>query len=59
LRVSANGVELKDYWDSSHNPNSSNASLAEFLAGALHGEIAYRIGSKELAEALAYAKTLI
>ncbi|MCX6117753.1 MAG: hypothetical protein NT027_09440 [Proteobacteria bacterium] len=59
LQVDKDGVVFKEYWDSSRDPNRSTATLAEFVDGALNSEVKFRIGDKELEEALGYARDLL
>lgn len=58
LRISKEGVELKEYWDPGKNPNVSNCTLKDFLAGSLHDEINANMNAGVLGEALESARKI-
>ncbi len=43
---------FKDWWDPGHDPNRTEASVPDFLAGKLHSEIERELGRSVLEEAL-------
>ncbi len=43
---------FKDWWDPGHDPNRTEASVPDFLAGKLHAEIERELGRSVLEEAL-------
>jgi len=45
-------VIYKDWWDSGHDPNRTEASVPEFLGGALHDTVVRELGQAVLDEAL-------
>lgn len=58
LDFDGNLVVFKDWWDPGHDPNRSEATVPEFLAGKLHQEIIGELGETILAEALAAVEAL-
>ncbi len=52
LEFDGNRVIFKDWWDPGHDPNRSEATVTEFLAGKLHAEIERELGQGVLEEAI-------
>ncbi len=55
---SPNKVVYKDWSDSGHDPNRTEMTVAEFLAGKMHYEIKQEMGHRILKEALATVERL-
>lgn len=53
LIFDGNKIVFKDWWDPGHDPNRSEATVADFLGGSLHEEIRRELGESVLNEALA------
>ena len=58
LIFDGNKIIYKDWWDPGHDPNRTEASIAEFFDGALHAEIEKELGRVVLDEALATVEML-
>jgi hypothetical protein len=52
LEFDGTRVIFKNWWDPGHNPNRSEATVPEFLAGKLHGDIERELGRGVLEEAI-------
>ena len=53
LEFTGTKMIFKDWWDSGHDPNRTEATVAEFLGGKLHQQIIDELGQRVLDEALA------
>ncbi len=58
LEFDGTRIVFKDWWDPGHDPNRSEATVPEFLAGKLHDEIARELGQRVLDEAIESVTTL-
>lgn len=58
LAFDGNKIIYKDWWDPGHDPNRTEVSIPDFLAGVLHDEIESELGRLVLDEALATVELL-
>lgn len=58
LEFDGTRIIFKDWWDPGHDPNRSEATVADFLDGALHREIERELGRDVLEEAMATVELL-
>lgn len=59
LMLEGQRMVLKDWWDPGHDPNRSEATMAEFLDGELHEEILQHFSQSVLDEAIETVSTLM